>query len=238
MTKTNSDSKTATHGRRSFFKKAAGALTAGFLVDETLEALPQNTNTNSKPSDLKITDVRIAVLRGVPMTSPIIRIDTNQGIYGLGEVRDGASKNYALELKSRILGENPCNVDRLFRKIKQFGGQARQGGGVSGIEVALWDLAGKAYNVPIYQMLGGKFRDKIRIYCDTTSSRDPKVFARAPEGAQGAGLYLDEDGPGNQPGNRDARDRHAAPTEFSSSTAVCRWNICSWPPRSPKKAWP
>jgi hypothetical protein len=49
----------------------------------------------------------------------------------LGEVRDGATKNYALELKSRILGENPCNVDRLFRKIKQFGGQARQGGGVS-----------------------------------------------------------------------------------------------------------
>ncbi len=82
------------------------------------------------------------------MTSPIIRIDTNQGIYGLGEVRDGASKNYALELKSRILGENPCNVDRVFRKIKQFGGQARQGGGVSGMEVALWDLAGKAYNVP------------------------------------------------------------------------------------------
>ena len=82
------------------------------------------------------------------MTSPIIRIDTNQGIYGLGEVRDGASKNYALELKSRILGENPCNVDKLFRKIKQFGGHARQGGGVSGVEVALWDLAGKAYNVP------------------------------------------------------------------------------------------
>ena len=150
MTKTNSISKTAPYGRRSFFKQAAGALTAGLLVDETLEALPQNTNTNSKPSDLKITDVRIAVLRGVPMTSPIIRIDTNQGLYGLGEVRDGATKNYALELKSRILGENPCNVDRLFRKIKQFGGQARQGGGVSGMEVALWDLAGKAYNVSIY----------------------------------------------------------------------------------------
>jgi L-alanine-DL-glutamate epimerase-like enolase superfamily enzyme len=180
MMKTNSNptvfAGSAAHGRRSFFKKAAAALTAGFLVDETLEALPQNTNINSKPSDLKITDMRVMVMRGVPMTSPIIRIDTNQGIYGLGEVRDGASKNYALELKSRILGENPCNVDRLFRKIKQFGGHARQGGGVSGAEVALWDLAGKAYNVPIYQMLGGKFRDKIRIYCDTTESRDPKVF--------------------------------------------------------------
>ena len=70
------------YGRRSFFKKAGGALAAGMLVDESLEAYPQNTNTNSKPSDLRITDMRVAVLRGAPMTSPIIRIDTNQGIYG------------------------------------------------------------------------------------------------------------------------------------------------------------
>jgi L-alanine-DL-glutamate epimerase-like enolase superfamily enzyme len=70
-------------------------------------------------------------------------------------------------LKSRLLGENPCDVDRLFRKIKQFGGHGRAGGGVSGIEMALWDLAGKAYEVPVYQLLGGKFRDKIRIYADT-----------------------------------------------------------------------
>jgi L-alanine-DL-glutamate epimerase-like enolase superfamily enzyme len=67
-------------------------------------------------------------------------------------------------------------VDRVFRKIKQFGGQSRQGGGVSAIEMALWDLAGKAYNVPVYQMLGGKFRDRIRCYADTTESPDPKVF--------------------------------------------------------------
>ena len=167
----------AAHGRRSFFKKAAGALAAGFWAGETLEALPQNTNTNSKPSDLRITDMRTIVLRGSPMTAPIIRIDTNQGIYGLGEVRDGSTKNYALELKSRILNENPCNIDRVFRKIKQFGGHARQGGGVCAVEMALWDLAGKAYNVPVFQMLGGKFRDRIRIYCDTTQSPDPKQFA-------------------------------------------------------------
>ncbi|MCL2665589.1 MAG: mandelate racemase/muconate lactonizing enzyme family protein, partial [Defluviitaleaceae bacterium] len=58
----------------------------------------------------------------------------------------------------------------IFRRIKQFGGPARQAGGVCGIEIALWDLAGKAYGVPVYQMLGGKFRDKIRIYCDTDVS--------------------------------------------------------------------
>ncbi len=167
----------AKNGRRSFLKGAAAALGAGFWADETLEALPQNVNTNSKPSDLRITDLRITTIRG-PMVSPLIRIDTNQGIYGLGEVRDGASKNYALMLKSRLLRENPCNVDRLFRKIKQFGGHARQAGGVCGVEMALWDLAGKAYNVPVYQMLGGKFREKIRIYCDTTQSQDPREFAK------------------------------------------------------------
>src|SRR5215510_9341133 len=168
--------------RRSFFKStttaAAGISLASFFNSaEDVEAATQNVNKASKPSELKITDLRVATLRGVPFTSPLIRIDTNQGIYGLGEVRDGASKNYALMLKSRLLGENPCNVDKVFRKIKQFGNHARQAGGVCGVEMALWDLAGKAYNVPAYQMLGGKFRDNIRCYADTDQSSDPKVYA-------------------------------------------------------------
>src|SRR3954454_9448134 len=166
------------NGRRSFLQTASGLLGAGFWADQTLEALPQNTNTNSKPSALRITDLRVATVARAPMTCPIIRIDTNQGIYGLGEVRDGASAKYALMLKSRLLNQNPCDIDRLFRKIKQFGGHARQGGGVCGVEMALWDLAGKAYNVPVYQMLGGKFRDKIRCYADTTESHDPKVYGQ------------------------------------------------------------
>ncbi|MEO8367923.1 MAG: mandelate racemase/muconate lactonizing enzyme family protein, partial [Candidatus Solibacter sp.] len=164
------------HARRSFLRGAAAAAAAGLWGSNILEALPQNVNTNSKPSDLRITDLRVAVVSRAPMTSPIIRIDTNQGIYGLGEVRDGASKNYALMLKSRLMNENPCNVDKVFRKIKQFGGHSRQAGGVCGVEMALWDLAGKAYNVPVYQMLGGKFRDKIRCYADTPQVRDPKAF--------------------------------------------------------------
>src|SRR5881628_698292 len=167
-------------GRRNFLRSAAGPLVAGlgatFWADDTLDAAVQSTNTNSKPSDLKITDLRVLTVARAPMTCPLIRIDTNQGIYGLGEVRDGASKNYALMLKSRILNENPCSVDKVFRKIKQFGGHSRQGGGVCGVEMALWDLAGKAYNVPVYQMLGGKFRDRIRLYADTDTSRDPKIY--------------------------------------------------------------
>jgi L-alanine-DL-glutamate epimerase-like enolase superfamily enzyme len=126
-----------------------------------------NVKALSRPSELKITDMRTVTVVGAPMRCTLIKIDTNQGIYGLGEVRDGASKTYALMLKSRLIGENPCNVDKIFRKIKQFGYHARQAGGVCAIEMALMDLAGKAYGVPAYQLAGGKFRDKVRVYCDT-----------------------------------------------------------------------
>ena len=135
------------------------------------ETVADNVRTASSPSELRITDMRVAEIVGAPFTSALIKIYTNQGIVGLGEVRDGASATYALMLKSRLLGENPCDVDRLFRRIKQFGGHGRQGGGVSAVEIALWDLAGKAYGVPIYQMLGGRFRDKVRIYCDTDAEK-------------------------------------------------------------------
>src|SRR5437773_2844630 len=160
--------------RRGLLKGSAAMLGGALLPEEPYETTLANVRTDSRPSELEITDMRVAVVEG---QRPILRLATNQGIYGLGEVRDGASPTYALMLKNRLLGENPCHVDRLFRQIKQFGGPARQGGGVSGIEMALWDLAGKAYNVPVYQMLGGKFRDKIRIYADTTESKDPKTYA-------------------------------------------------------------
>lgn len=130
-------------------------------------------NERARSSKLAITDLRVANLVGVPGRSSIVRLDTNQGIVGYGEVRDGASKTYALSLKRHLLGENPCNLDKVFRKIKQFGYHARQGGGVSGVEIALMDLAGKAYDVPAYALLGGKFRDKVLCYADTDSSPDP-----------------------------------------------------------------
>jgi L-alanine-DL-glutamate epimerase-like enolase superfamily enzyme len=130
-------------------------------------------NTASRPSALRITDLRVANLHGVPFRSSIIRIDTNQGLVGYGEVRDQASASYALALKSRVVGENPCNLDKIFRKIKQFGHHGRQGGGVSGIEMALMDLAGKAYGVPAYALVGGRFRDRVRCYADTPSMPDP-----------------------------------------------------------------
>src|SRR5260370_42465496 len=140
--------------RRGFLKGAAGLAGAGFWAENTLQAMMQHTNTASRPSALKITDLRVATVARALMTCPVIRIDTNQGVYGLGEVRDGASKTYALMLNSRILGEHPCSVDKIFRKLKQFGYHARQGGGGSALEMALWDLACKAYTVPVYHMVG------------------------------------------------------------------------------------
>ncbi len=145
------------------------------MSDTSLET---NINTHSRPTDLKITDLRIVNLQALPFDVTLLRLDTNQGISGYGEVRDGASPTYALMLKSRLLGENPCNIDKIFRKIKQFGFHARQGGGVCGIEMALFDLAGKAYGVPAYQLAGGKFRDKVLIYCDTDSVPDGHIMGQ------------------------------------------------------------
>lgn len=133
--------------------------------------------TASEPSDLRITDLRVVPVY-TAMQSHVIRLDTNQGLHGYGEIRDGASPTYALMLKSRILGENPCHVDKIFRKIKQFGGHARQAGGVAAVEMACWDLAGKAWGVPCWQMLGGKFRDRVRMYADTPSDPDPEEMGR------------------------------------------------------------
>jgi L-alanine-DL-glutamate epimerase-like enolase superfamily enzyme len=143
---------------------------------ETPAITEEHVATASRPSNLRITDLRVANVAGVPFRSSIIRIDTNQGLVGYGEVRDQASATYALMLKSRLVGENPCNVDKIFRKIKQFGFHGRQGGGVSGVEMALMDLAGKAYGVPAYALIGGRFRDEIRCYADTPSLPDPHAM--------------------------------------------------------------
>ncbi len=143
------------------------------MSEANLEA---NINRHSRPSALRITDMRIVNLKALPYDVTLLRLDTNQGISGYGEVRDGASPTYALLLKSRLIGENPCNIDKIFRKIKQFGFHGRQGGGVCGIEMALFDLAGKAYGLPAYQLAGGKFRDKVLIYADTDTVADGRAM--------------------------------------------------------------
>lgn len=159
--------------RRDFLKKSAlGGLSLAGLshlsFEDSMAEMTSKVNKSSNPSDLKITDMRYVTLdNGTSYTNArnvIIRIDTNQGIYGLGELRDGADPRYGLFLKSRILGLNPCNVEMIFKIIRQFGGHGRKAGGVSGVEIALWDLVGKAYDVPVWQLLGGKYRENVRLY--------------------------------------------------------------------------
>jgi len=167
-----------TGNRREFLRKTAlGGIALGGLmslsIEDTIAQTTQKVSRASGPSDLKITDMRYATI----MNKHIIRIDTNQGISGLGEVRDAADVRYALFLKSRILGLNPCNVEMIFKIIRQFGYHGRQGGGVCAVEMALWDLTGKAYNVPAWQLLGGRYRDKVRLYADTPGADDPVKFA-------------------------------------------------------------
>jgi L-alanine-DL-glutamate epimerase-like enolase superfamily enzyme len=166
-----------TSDRRNFLKKAAlGGIALGGMMnlskEDTIAQTTSKVRRSSAPSELKITDMRTAKTAVMGGTT-IVRIDTNQGIYGLGEVRDAADSRYALMLKSRILGENPCNVEKIFKIIRQFGYHGRQGGGVCAVEMALWDLCGKAYDVPAWQLLGGRYRDKIRLYADTPSGASP-----------------------------------------------------------------
>jgi L-alanine-DL-glutamate epimerase-like enolase superfamily enzyme len=172
-----------TNDRRNFLKKAAlGGIALGglmsFSIEDTIAQTTSKVSRASAPSDLKITDLRVAEKgnKGT-MANRIIRIDTNQGIYGLGDVRDGTDQRFALFLKSKIVGLNPCNVEMIFKVIKQFGGPGRQGGGVSAVEMALWDICGKALGVPVWQLLGGRYRDKARLYADTPEEQDPQAFA-------------------------------------------------------------
>ena len=164
------------NSRRNFLRKAAlgGVALGGMMgasIEDTVAYASQNVKRASSPSELKITDLRMA--------GRIIKIYTNQDIYGLGEVRDGADPRYALFLKSRILGLNPCNVEMIFKIVRQFGYHGRQGGGVCAVEMALWDLCGKAYNVPAWQLLGGRYRDKVRLYADTPDRGGPDEIAKA-----------------------------------------------------------
>ena len=93
-------SKSARHvfDRREILKTSAVAIGGTLLTGDS--AYPKNVNTNSRPSKLKITDLRVAtIVKPGPSPCPIIRIDTDQGVYGLGEVRDGASATYAKSVR-------------------------------------------------------------------------------------------------------------------------------------------
>jgi len=214
--------------RRKFLSKAAIAAamtpfaslsTFGQRYEDAIDKTPKR----SAPADLKITDVKCGYIRG----SVMVKIYTNQDIWGCGEGVDAIPGTYHLvkNFGARLKGKNPLNVHRLFEDIRRSGFfQGAQSGMyvavLSAIETALWDIAGKALNLPVYQLLGGKFRDKVRVYCDTALYQRnlpvPKDFADAALKAKGMGFNamkfdLDQ---ANDPNKYDAYNWTASPAEL------------------------
>src|SRR5206468_12752768 len=155
------------------------------------ELLPR-PHGNREARAMKITDVKTTTLKGYKDWN-YVRIETDAGISGLGEAYPGEGVTDVMEkrLKPLIVGKDPLDVEPLYhRMVAQTIGQSVGGtmlAGISGIETALWDLAGKALGVPAYRLLGGKYRDRIRLYADVGRGRGgvntPEAWAaRAREG--------------------------------------------------------
>ena len=152
--------------RKSFLKKSfAGGLALGYPGMAREGALSDIKNSPSRPSGLKITDIRGATLAAI-YDFPIIKIYTNQGITGLGEVRDAGWIAQALMLKPYLIGKDPLDIEPILMSIRHLTGQGRYAGGYCAVDIALMDIAGKALGVPCWKLLGEKVRDRVEIYAD------------------------------------------------------------------------
>ncbi len=120
---------------------------------------------------MKITRLKTAVVEG-NFDWTLVRIETDEGLQGLGECFFAPGLTSMLrELEPVIQGDDPCQIRRIFRKLQWAASGAGSVAGciynaISGIEAALWDLTGQRLGVPMYELLGGKFRDRVRIYAD------------------------------------------------------------------------
>lgn len=121
---------------------------------------------------MKITAVKTAATIGHGMHL-WVRVETDEGITGLGECVHGGVQAIAIiqALRKDLIGRDPFEIDAIFEGLRR--GYVFDGGtagalitALTGIEIALWDLKGKALNAPIYDLMGGKFRDRIRVYAD------------------------------------------------------------------------
>ena len=128
---------------------------------------------------MKITDLKVTVLG----QNPIVRIVTDEGIDGWGQVESYKPylKPHILFYKDLILGQDPTDVERVMLRIRRMGAFKPWGSAVSAIEMALWDIAGKAAGLPVYKLLGGKVRDKVRVYNGSVrfpmAGSEPEHFA-------------------------------------------------------------
>ena len=157
-------------------------------AEYTMRDLSQETLGLSRDrGDLRsveITDVQSTIVDGnYPWT--LVRVYTDAGIVGNGEAYWGGALPEIIErLKTFVVGENPLDIDRLYEHmVQKMSGEGSIAGkdiaAISGIEIALHDAAGKVLDVPAYQLLGGKYRDSVRMYCDchTESEADPEACA-------------------------------------------------------------
>lgn len=135
---------------------------------------------------MKIVDIQTAKL-DVGFKQVLVKVYTDEGITGLGEAYWGEGVRDIIKsekMKRILLGQNPLDVNRLFsRMIDAMSGEGSLAGSVvsaiSGIELALWDIAGKSLGAPLYRLLGGRYRDKIRTYadCHAGETDDPESWA-------------------------------------------------------------
>ncbi len=119
---------------------------------------------------VKITDIQVMALQG-PRTYTLIRVLTDSGLHGIGEAYGSPAvgvKEAVLELRPYFVGKDPLGIEALYTGLgsRTDGSAHMLLRAVSGVEIALWDLAGKILNVPVYTLLGGKFRDRVRMYHD------------------------------------------------------------------------
>jgi L-alanine-DL-glutamate epimerase-like enolase superfamily enzyme len=156
--------------RRSFLRTAAGSATAF--------AAPYQRLAEAFQKKVKITDVKCMIVRGT-WDWNLIRVETDSGLYGIGEAYWGwGVKDVVLnKLKGIVVGEDPLNVDKLYTKMLMQSAGAGAIAGVtvsaaSGVEIALWDLAGRILQTPVCNLLGGRFRDRVRFYRTLQTVRD------------------------------------------------------------------
>jgi L-alanine-DL-glutamate epimerase-like enolase superfamily enzyme len=147
--------------RRGFLGSLSGAAVATSLAAQQKGNLPPAEKRTGHGA-IKITDLRCAIIG----RNPVVRIVTDQGISGYGEAESAKAylKPMVLFYKDYILGEDPTDVERVMLKIRRLGAFKPWGSAVSAIEIALWDIAGQAAGVPVYKLLGGKIRDRVRAY--------------------------------------------------------------------------
>lgn len=177
---------TRRQSRRSFLSRSAlGSVAVVAMPLTGLAQAVERTPRASSPSDLRITAVRGGLIRN--QHSLFVKIETNQGIYGCAEGVDGVYGTYYVMkhiAEQHLIGKHPLDVHRLQEEMRRGGVFKGAQGGMyvcvmSALETALWDIAGKALGLPVYRLLGGKFRDEIRVYCDTGGSRmEPAEMGR------------------------------------------------------------